>query len=101
MANVLVPIGGVLALLGGLSVLLGVRARIGALLLVVFLVPVTLMMHRFWAETDPMMMRMQQAHFMKNIAMLGAALDAHVLRRRSVQLRRTPARGRGDVARRT
>jgi putative oxidoreductase len=74
LANVLVPIAGVLALVGGLSVLLGVRARIGAFLLVLFLVPVTLWMHRFWAAGDPMMARMQQAHFMKNIAMLGAAL---------------------------
>lgn len=74
MPNILVPIAGVLALLGGLSVLLGVRARIGALLLVLFLVPVTLMMHKFWAEANPMMMRIQQANFMKNVSMLGAAL---------------------------
>lgn len=74
LANVLVPLAGVLALVGGLSVLFGVRARIGALLLVLFLVPVTLMMHRFWAVPDPMMARMQQAMFMKNVSMLGGAL---------------------------
>ena len=73
-APVLVPIAGLLALAGGLSILLGYRAKIGAWLLVVFLVPVTIMMHNFWAVTDPMMAQIQQAMFMKNLSMLGAAL---------------------------
>ena len=58
----------------GISVLLGYRVRIGAWLLVLFLVPVTFMMHAFWAVPDPMMARMQQAMFMKNLSMLGGAL---------------------------
>src|SRR3989442_6637981 len=73
-ARVLVPLSGLIALAGGLSVLLGYRAKIGAWLLVVFLVPVTLAMHNFWAVKDPMMAQMQQAHFMKNVALLRAAL---------------------------
>lgn len=72
--SVLVPIAGVLALAGGLSVLLGYRAKLGAWLLVVFLIPVTFYMHKFWGVTDPMMAQMQQAHFMKNLGLLGAAL---------------------------
>ncbi|HEX3773967.1 MAG TPA: DoxX family membrane protein, partial [Polyangiaceae bacterium] len=72
MANVLVPLAGVLALLGGLSLLFGYRARIGALLLALFLVPVTLIMHRFWGVADPMHAQMQQVNFMKNLALLGA-----------------------------
>lgn len=51
--QVLVPFSGVLATAGGLSVLLGYRARLGAWLLVLFLVPVTLFMHAFWKVTDP------------------------------------------------
>jgi putative oxidoreductase len=74
LASVLVPSAGVLALLGGLSVLLGYRAKIGAWLLVAFLVPVTVMMHNFWAISDPQMAQMQQGQFMKNLAMLGGAL---------------------------
>jgi putative oxidoreductase len=35
---------------------------------------VTLAMHAFWAMPDPMMRMMQQAMFMKNLAMLGGAL---------------------------
>jgi putative oxidoreductase len=73
-ASFLVPLAGILALLGGLSVLLGVRARVGALLLVLFLVPVTLMMHRFWGVADPMTAQIQQVMFMKNVSMLGGAL---------------------------
>lgn len=73
-AGLAVPLSGVLALVGGLSVLLGYKAKVGAWLLVLFLVPVTLMMHNFWAVTDPMMAKMQQVMFMKNLSMLGGAL---------------------------
>jgi putative oxidoreductase len=74
MASIAVPFSGVLAILGGLSILLGYRARIGAWLIVLFLVGVTPMMHKFWIVTDPMMHQMQMVMFMKNVAMLGAAL---------------------------
>jgi putative oxidoreductase len=74
MAGVLVRASGLLALAGGLSILLGYRAKIGAWLLVLFLVPVTLMMHNFWAVKDPMMAQIQMAMFLKNLTMLGGAL---------------------------
>ena len=70
----LVPLSGVIAILGGLSITLGYKAKIGAWLIVLFLVPVTLKMHNFWAVTDPMMRGVQMALFMKNVSMLGAAL---------------------------
>jgi putative oxidoreductase len=73
-ATLLVPLSGVLAMAGGLSVALGYRAKAGAWLLVAFLVAVTPAMHNFWAVADPMMAGMQQAMFMKNVSMLGAAL---------------------------
>ena len=74
LASLAVPLSGVLALLGGLSVLVGYQARWGAWLLIVFLVPVTLMLHNFWAVKDPMMAQMQMAMFMKNLSMIGGAL---------------------------
>src|ERR1700676_4805993 len=55
LASIAVPFSGVLALAGGLSILLGYRARIGAWLLVLFLAGVTPMMHKFWVVSDPMM----------------------------------------------
>jgi len=73
-ASIVVPLSGVIALLGGLSILTGYKARYGAWLLVIFLVPVTIVMHNFWAITDPMAKTMQQIMFMKNLSMLGAAM---------------------------
>jgi putative oxidoreductase len=74
MAALLVPVSGVIALMGGLSVLVGFQARLGAWLLVLFLVPVTLVMHNFWAAPDPTTFQIEQAMFMKNLTMLGGAL---------------------------
>lgn len=74
LASIAVPFSGVVALLGGLSVATGYRARWGALLLVLFLVPVTASMHRFWAVADPVAAQMELAMFMKNISILGGAL---------------------------
>ena len=73
-AGLLVPFTGLLLVAGGLSVLLGWHARIGGLLLVLFLVPVTLAMHDFWNVADPMMRQMQQGMFLKNLSLLGASL---------------------------
>jgi putative oxidoreductase len=74
LASIAVPLAGVLALAGGLSVLLGYRAKIGAWLLIAFLAAVTPMMHNFWTVADPMMRQMQFVMFMKNVSMLGGAL---------------------------
>ena len=74
LAPILVPFSGVLAFAGGLSILLGYRAKLGAWLLVLFLIPVTLMMHNFWAIPDPMMAQVHTAMFMKNLGLLGGAL---------------------------
>lgn len=74
LAAIVVPLSGVLAIAGGLSVLLGYRAELGAWLIVLFLVPVSLMMHKFWTVTDPLMAQIQMVLFMKNVSMLGGAL---------------------------
>jgi putative oxidoreductase len=74
LASIAVPLSGVLAIAGALSILLGYRAKLGAWLIVLFLIPVTLMMHKFWTVTDPMMAQMQMILFMKNVSMLGGAL---------------------------
>jgi putative oxidoreductase len=74
LAQILVPVSGVLAGLGGLSILLGCRARIGAWLIAIFLLVVTPIMHNFWAIADPAMAQAQTVNFFKNISMLGGAL---------------------------
>jgi putative oxidoreductase len=73
LASVLVPLSGLIAFFGALSILLGYRARLGAWLVAIFLIGVT-PMHKFWGITDPMMQQMQMVMFMKNLAMLGGAL---------------------------
>jgi len=74
LASFAVPFSGVLAILGGLSILIGYRAKLGAWLIILFLAGVTPMLHNFWTVTDPMMRQMQMIMFMKNVSMLGGAL---------------------------
>jgi uncharacterized membrane protein YphA (DoxX/SURF4 family) len=65
---------GLLLLIGGLSILLGYQPLIGVLALVIFFLPVTFMMHSFWAVEDPQMRMAEMVNFMKNMALLGSAL---------------------------
>jgi putative oxidoreductase len=74
LAPFLAPLAGLIGLAGGLSVILGYRARIGAWLLVLFLVPVTGIMHNFWAVRDPMTAQMQVGFFLANLSRIGACL---------------------------
>lgn len=73
-AHILVPISGVMALAGGLSVATGYKERWGAWILIAFLIPVTLFMHEFWRAPNAADSHVQLSMFAKNIAMIGAAL---------------------------
>ncbi len=73
-AGLSVLASGVLLLAGGLSILLGVWADLGSLLLLVFLVPTAVLMHAFWKETDPQAKQQEMISFNKDIALAGAAL---------------------------
>ncbi|MGH3678846.1 MAG: DoxX family membrane protein [Natronosporangium sp.] len=66
--------GGVLLALGGLSVLLGIWPDLGALLLVLFLLPTAVLMHGFWRESDPQARQAEMIQFMKDLSLGGAAL---------------------------
>lgn len=59
--------------LGGLSVLLGFKAKLGAVALAVFLIPATLTFHNFWAYQG-MEQQVQMSMFMKNLAIMGGLL---------------------------
>lgn len=65
---------GLLLLLGGLSILTGYQPYVGAILIVVFLVPVAFMMHNFWAISDPQAKMGDMVHFLKDIALAASAL---------------------------
>ena len=71
-----VLLSGLLILLGGLGILLGVYVQYAILLVVVFLAVVSFTMHNFWTVQDPMQKQMEMVQFLKNMALLGAALMA-------------------------
>ncbi|MER5262862.1 DoxX family protein [Actinosynnema sp. NPDC002837] len=65
---------GVLMVVAGLMLLLGVWADLGALLLVLFLLPTAFLMHNFWKETDPQTKQVEMIQFNKDVALAGGAL---------------------------
>lgn len=67
-------LSGLVLVAGGLMILLGWHRFIAAGLLVMFLVLSSFLMHGFWKETDPMMKQNEMIHFMKDMALAGAAL---------------------------
>lgn len=58
---------------GGILLLIGSKARIGASALILFLIPTTLIFHNFWAYQG-MDQQIQMINFMKNLAILGGLL---------------------------
>jgi len=69
-----VRFSGLLALIGGLSILLGIWPGVGIISLLVFMVPVTYMMHPYWKEKDANMRMADNVQFFKNVAIIGALL---------------------------
>src|SRR5258708_7140456 len=65
---------GVLLLLGGLGVLFNMYSTVSYILLMIFLVPTSIMMHAFWKAPNPAEKAAQKIAFMKNIALVGALL---------------------------
>ncbi len=62
-----------LLLLGGILVLIGYRSSFGAILLLLYWIPVTFIAHSFW--NDPVeLRRLESIQFMKNIAIIGGML---------------------------
>lgn len=64
--------GGVLLLIGGLSILIGYAMIIGMGVLLLFLIPTTFMMHAFWKESNLQIRAQEEVQFSKNIALIGA-----------------------------
>ncbi|AFY68755.1 DoxX family protein [Thalassoporum mexicanum PCC 7367] len=55
-------------LLGSISLILGYKAKWGALLLILFLIPATIVFHNFIADPS------QKIAFLKNLGLMGGAL---------------------------
>jgi putative oxidoreductase len=76
-----VSFSGLLLLIGGVSILFNLFPVLGLASLIIFLVPVTLIMHAFWKTEDAQAKMGEMVNFMKNFALLGAVimLLAHAL----------------------
>lgn len=73
MPEVLLIITIIIEVGGALMILLGWKARLGALLLLLWMIPVTLLYHNFWAM-EGQAAYLNQIMFQKNLAMMGAML---------------------------
>lgn len=61
-------------IVGSASIALGYKARVGAALLLVFLMAATYFFHDFWTFDDPAERQNQTIQFMKNASLMGAML---------------------------
>lgn len=98
-----VALSGIPLIVGGTSMLLGVKPKLGAAAILAFLAGVSPVMHDFWRNEDPNERMNNMISFMKNTAMVGAALalmgveepwEASVPIGRPTLLRRARAIGR-------
>ncbi|PSO53041.1 MAG: DoxX family protein [Cyanobacteria bacterium QS_7_48_42] len=58
----------VLQIIGGISLVLGYKARWGAIILILFLIPTTLVFHPFWSNPA------ETIAFLKNLGLIGGLL---------------------------
>jgi putative oxidoreductase len=65
---------GLMVLVGGVSILLGWHRFIGAGLVFLALFPSGWALHPFWTVSDPEVRQSEMAHFLKALAIAGAAL---------------------------
>lgn len=68
-----VAASGVLLVIGGLSLVTGVRPKVGASLIATFLLGVTPRMHDFWRFDDQGRRFQEMVNFTKNVALIGGA----------------------------
>ena len=67
----------VILILGALMLLFGYRMRLGAILLLIYWIPLTFIVHDFWTlEAGTEAYRAQSVLFMKNLAIAGGLLIA-------------------------
>jgi uncharacterized membrane protein YphA (DoxX/SURF4 family) len=67
-------LSGIILILGGLSILFWYGIVYGVILLLIFLIPATLFVHKFWMLPDHQLRNLQFLLFMRNIALIGFLL---------------------------
>jgi uncharacterized membrane protein YphA (DoxX/SURF4 family) len=69
-----VLLSGAMLMLGGLGFVLGMNLYEAVIILLLFLIPTTFMMHAFWKISDPMQKMGERINFLKNLAIIAALL---------------------------
>lgn len=74
MPDVAVAATGTALVLGGASILAGIKPKLGTMAVIGFLAGVSPVMHDFWSKEDPQERTAEMINFSKNLALLGGAL---------------------------
>jgi putative oxidoreductase len=69
-----IALSGIPLIVGGTSLLLGAKPKVGAVAVLGFLAGVSPIMHDFWRNEDPTERQQNLYHFIKNAALAGGAL---------------------------
>lgn len=78
-AKLSIQVSGLLLILGSLSIIFGVYADLGALVIAVLLAIFAVKMHDFWTQSDAQQKQNEMTQFLKDIALAGAALVLFVV----------------------
>jgi putative oxidoreductase len=71
--SVAIAVDAAVEILGGLAILVGFQAKAAAWVVFLFMIPTTFLFHNFWTM-DGMNRIDNQAHFLKNVAIMGGLL---------------------------
>ncbi len=74
MPSLAVYFSGIIILFGGAGIISGWYPIVSLILIMIFLAPVSFLIHSYWKNSDPMAKMADMTHFFKNIALIGAAL---------------------------
>jgi putative oxidoreductase len=97
--QLMVTLTAVPLLVGGTSLILGIKPKLGALAVLGFLAGVSPLMHDFWSSENPQERQQSMADFMKNMGLAGAALALMSTEQPKIKTRRLSQRSLADAFR--
>ncbi len=75
MVELLLVVTILIEVVGGLMLVIGWQTRAAALVLLLFMIPVTVVFHNPWAAAESAIAQQQMIHFLKNLAIMGGLLN--------------------------
>lgn len=72
--DIAVKATGAMLIVGGASILLGVKPKVGTIAILAFLSGISPVMHDFWNQEEPQQRMNDMVNFSKNVALAGAAM---------------------------